>query len=158
MEGTKIISLNTNGLRIAPKRRALFRKFATTGADFIFLQEVHSVPSDETIWLSEWGGEGVFSHGKSNSCGVCILFRRGSNPSIVKTVRDSDGRFLILQVTQDNEVITLINVYSPTQCEPREQLELIVSLQEALTNLEVQTTILGGDFNIQLDNQPQHSR
>lgn len=158
MENTKVISLNTNGLRIAPKRRALFKKFATCDADFIFLQEVHSLPSDERIWRSEWGGHAVFSHGKSNSCGVCILFRRGSKPSISHTFRDENGRFLIIQVENDNDTLTLINVYSPTQSESREQLELVASLQEALTNMEVRTAVLGGDFNIQLDVEPQVTR
>lgn len=158
MENTKIISLNTNGLRLAPKRRALFKKFASSNADFIFLQEIHSVPADEKIWTSEWGGTAIFSHGKSNSCGVCILFKRGSNPSISHTVKDPHGRFIIIQVDTDNEPLTLINVYSPTQSEPREQTDFIASLQEGMTNLEIQTTILGGDFNIQLDKQPQPSR
>lgn len=86
MEGTKIISLNTNGMRLTSKRRALFKKCVNSDADFIFLQEVHSTPSDEKIWLSEWSGNGVFSHGRSNSCGVCILFKRGSTPDISQTI------------------------------------------------------------------------
>lgn len=158
MEGLKIISLNTNGLRITPKRRALFKKFAASDADFILLQEIHSTPSDEKIWMSEWGGSGVFSHGKSNSCGVCILFKRGSNPSISHTVRDSEGRFVIIQLTYGTETFTLVNVYSPTQTEAREQMDFIASLQETLTKLEIQAMVLGGDLNIQLDTQPQPSR
>lgn len=98
MDNKKIISLNANGMRIAPKRRALFKKFNTTDADFIFLQETHSTVSDERIWLSEWAGSGVFAHGKSNSCGVAILFKRGTHPTISNTLKDPNGRFLILQV------------------------------------------------------------
>lgn len=158
MEDKKIISLNTNGLRINAKRRALFRKFTTTAADFVFLQETHSTASDERIWLSEWGGSGVFSHGKSNSCGVCILFKRGLNPTISHTVNDPNGRFLIIQLQEGDDSLTLINVYSPTQSESKEQVETIAAIQEAMMGLEIQTTVLGGDFNIQLDNSTPLSR
>lgn len=62
------------------------------------LQETHIVPNDEKIWLSEWGSKGAFSHGKTNSKGVAILFSRGLDISVSKTTRDPDGRFLILQI------------------------------------------------------------
>ena len=79
---TKFISLNVNGLGMVnsgmPKRRKVFTWLKRQQADIFFLQETHSVPNDETFWLSEWGGLGFFSHGDDKSRGVAILIRLAS--------------------------------------------------------------------------------
>ena len=41
---------------------------------FVFLQETHSLVSDENQWQTEWGSDIIFSHGSNNSRGVAILF------------------------------------------------------------------------------------
>lgn len=147
----KIVSLNVNGLRLAPKRRALFQSLRALQADFIFLQEIHSQPSDVRVWLSEWGGKGVFAHGRTNSSGVCILFKPAFSPDISDLVMDPQGRFVILQIQQEKETVTLLKVYAPTRSEHREQLQMTSNLQENLADMEIQSLIMAGDFNIQMD-------
>lgn len=119
--------------------------------DFIMLQETHSTPNDERIWLSEWGGDGIFSHGRSNSKGVAILFARGLDISIKKVIRDPDGRFIILQILKEQEKITLVNIYAPTSNEASSQSLLIGKIHESLAELDIHTLYLGGDFNVKLD-------
>lgn len=123
LQGLKVITLNVNCIRLTSKRRALFKKNFNSDADFIFLQETHSQLSDERIWLSEWGGTGIFSHERTNFHRVFIL-------SIKQTVIDSDGRFIILQLQDDKESITLLNVYTLTQSEPRDQLNYVATLKK----------------------------
>lgn len=60
------------------------------------LQETHSMQNEENIWQTEWGGHAVFCHGRSNSKGVAILFNRWITPVISKTIKDDDGRFIIV--------------------------------------------------------------
>lgn len=151
MNGYKIVTLNANGLRLAPKRKALFSKLQRMKVDYIFLQETHSTLQDQRIWLSQWGGQGIFAHGKSNSKGVGILFKQGLHPQVTNTIRDPDGRFLVVQFQQDDEQITLLNVYAPTQSEPNSQLAFIEKLHTTLGNIQIQTLLVAGDFNVQLD-------
>lgn len=82
MDTYTITTLNSNGMRLAPKRRALFANLRRIKADFYMLQETHSTQGEEITWRAEWGGHAVFSHGRSNSRGVAILFDRGITPTI----------------------------------------------------------------------------
>lgn len=150
MNEFKLVTLNVNGLRLAPKRKALFLKVRNTKADYVFLQEIHSTQQDQRIWLSQWGRQGIFAHGKSNSRGVCILFKQGLNPQITHTISDPEGRFLIVQIQRDEDIITLLNVYAPTQNDAINQLSLINDIHEKLGNLQIHTLLIAGDFNVQL--------
>lgn len=157
MEDLKIISLNANGLILAPKRKALFFKLRKSNADFIFLQETHSTQQDQRIGLSEWGGHGIFAHGRSNSRGVSILFKHGATPSTIHTISDPEGRFLIAQIQRNEEHITLVNAYAPTQNEANNQVEFINKLHETWGNLEIHTLITAGDDKV-LNSQTNTSR
>lgn len=103
MESLSVVTLNANGLRLPSKRRAIYSNVRKTKADFIMIQEAHSTPNDETLWLTEWGGGGAFLHGRSYSKGVVILFNRNSQYTIDKTFKDTDGRFIILQLSRGLE-------------------------------------------------------
>lgn len=105
----KLISLNVNGIRAAHKRRAVFSYLHKLQADIVLLQETHCTEKDQKIWLSEWGGKGFFSNGRSNARGVCTLFQRNFNPKITKQVADTDGRLLVLQFER-KEVISTVFV------------------------------------------------
>lgn len=109
--------------------------------------------NDEKIWLSEWGGRGSFSHGRSNSKGVAILFSRGLDISITNTIKDTEGRFLILQATQGQDKITLVNIYAPTSNEVNNQTILLGKIHDILTNLEVHNLFIAGDLNVKMDDQ-----
>lgn len=151
MENLKIITLNTNGLRLSSKRRALFLKLRKTKGDLILLQEIHSTLNDETVWLTEWGGKGIFCHGRSNSRGICILLQRDTNLSIDRIIRDDDGRSLILQLSREDEHLSLVNLYAPVTSEPNNQLAFLNNIQRILSGLEIQNLIIGGDLNVQMD-------
>ena len=72
----KLLSLNVRGLINPKKRRAIF-KYARDRADLILLQETHSDTSSEEQWKHEWGGNIYFSHGNTDSRGVCLLIKKG---------------------------------------------------------------------------------
>lgn len=139
--------MNANGLRIKAKRRALFQEFRQSKADVIFVQETHSTPQDTKIWNSEWGARAFYAHGRSNSKGVCILFRRGFTPVISQIISDPEGRFLILQIKVEDVCLSLANIYAPTQNEGIEQSNFLERFNSTLDNLEVTNIFLGGDFN-----------
>lgn len=165
MDRFSILTLNTNGIRLAPKRRALFTRLRNMNFDIMMLQETHSTSNDEKIWLTEWGSGGIFCHGLSNSRGVGILFNRGTDFKVKKIIKDDEGRFLIIQfvcnfnnqeneLSRNNETLTLVNIYAPTGNEPANQSSLLTRVQNHLSELEIQTLIMGGDFNVQMDIDP----
>ena len=73
MASIKIQSRNVSGLRDSNKRKKLFLLMKTLNQDMFMLQETHSTVDTEKLWLDEWGGEIIFSHGTSNSKGVAIF-------------------------------------------------------------------------------------
>lgn len=150
MGGLKLISLNANGLRSHTKRKALFRDLRKAVADVIFLQEAHSTGADQQIWTAQWGGPAYYSHGVSNSRGVCILLPRSSQLQVLTTKTDEEGRYIILQVKLGDENITLVNLYAPTQSEGQQRIQFIRQVEEVLLGMAVHTLYIGGDLNVQL--------
>lgn len=151
---TRLISLNVNGLRSPTKRKAIFKTLHNSNADIIFLQETHSILSDQKIWSSEWGGTVIYAHGLSNSRGVAILFKRAFNPQIISKVTDQEGRFLLIQIQRNSEIMALINIYAPTQSEPRLQLAFMDLLDSTTADLDAHNIFMGGDFNAHMDDKP----
>lgn len=126
----KFHSLNVNGLRSPTKRRAIFKYLRKSESDIIFLQETHSTSSDQKIWSSEWGGRIIYSHGLSNSKGVC-------------NTEDSDGRFLVVQLQHQSEILALVYVYAPTQSKLRNQLAFMDTLDSVLADLDAHNLFIG---------------
>lgn len=151
----RMATLNVNGIRHTPKRRAIFQDLRTTRSDVIFLQETHSSLNDYKIWKSEWGGEAIFSHGRSNSRGVAFLFARGLDFKLLFQMADLEGRYLIIKIEIEGRTATLINIYAPTQNFPAEQIQLIDKIEECLSDFEIQNAFMAGDLNIQLNHEHQ---
>ena len=76
MDSLKILSYNCRGLNNKRKRFDLLTLFKEKHADIVCLQETHFIEDIEKDIYSEWGGKCYFSHGKSNSKGVAILFKK----------------------------------------------------------------------------------
>lgn len=150
--GIKLASINVNGLRSQiingiPKRRKIFTWLKKLEIDVILLQETHSSFLDEKVWVQEWSGLGVFSHGENNSRGVGILIKPASGATISKVYTDENGRFIVLQLDYNGSCITIGNFYGPNVDNPRAVEEFCTRIDE----YENSTIILGGDFNLCLD-------
>ena len=93
------VSFNARGLGSEWKRRKVFnilnkQTFLNT---VIFLQETHSTEEVEKLWEYQWRQKIFYSHGTSNSRGVCIALRAGLDSKLLSpAVRDDNGRYLIL--------------------------------------------------------------
>ena len=72
----KFISNNVKSLKLTEKRVNLFEYFKSKLAPsgVLFAEETHSAKETEQKWNAELNGQIFFSHGKSNSCGLCIAF------------------------------------------------------------------------------------
>ena len=113
----KIISLNAIGLRDTLKRRAVFN-FYRSRSDIVCLQETHSSTEDEIIWSTEWGGDIVFAHGKTNARGVCTLLPRGMKKENCEINIDQAGRMVQITFSLQETTFTLCNIYAPNNDTP----------------------------------------
>lgn len=139
----KFLSFNTRGIRNNSKRRKLFALLHNRRYDFIFLQETHSIANDCNYWLNEWGGKGYFSHGTQLSRGVAILCKPSISYLVNYIVIDPDGRYVIVNVTVENVVLELINIY----CHNLDRVDLIEKIGNIVRNHKWDSVIWGGDFN-----------
>ena len=96
MVSLNIARFNTRGTSETTKRKATFPYLRDRKVDIALLQETHSTPKKEKIWRNEWGGSIFFSHGETNSKGVCIL-TKNKHFKVSKLSRDGEGRVLFVE-------------------------------------------------------------
>ena len=146
-----IITMNVNGLASnegrVPKKRKIFTWLKAHRCDVALLQETHCTDAMQSILAREWGGEGFFCNGTSDSRGVCILVRRGLNLDVKEIRRDDQGRFIFLKAVSDGNLILLGSVYCPN----RDEIESIMLINDWLSEMQAENIVLGGDFNVTLD-------
>ena len=140
----KICTFNVRGLTDAKKRRDIFNHLRGKNYDICFLQETHSIQNNESIWMTEWGYKTFFSSYKSNSRGVGILFSNTFEHEIHNIIKDPEGRYLILEVTIQNNRLLLVNVYGPNDDDPIFFRNLFTQIQ----HFQNSAVITAGDFNV----------
>ena len=91
----------------------------------------------------------MFSHGTYNSKGVAILLPQ-MDINVLKVTSDDYGRFLIVKMSVDDNVFTIVNLYAPTKDKPIEQQNFFNTITPLIDNSDI-NTIIGGDLNICLN-------
>ena len=115
------------------------------------MQETHSNETDEVLWQKEWGSKILFCHGTNHSRGVAILFPHKINVIINKYSVDGNGRSQTAHLLCNESNICIINIYAPTQDQINEQSTFIQALHDELRTVDLQNTVIGGDFNLYLN-------
>ena len=152
----ELLALNCRGLRSDEnKRNCIFSwlKGQTSPDAFLFLSETHSSPDIETKWEDEIGRKIIFSHGKTNSKGVCLIVPDSLKSSIIKFYSDSEGRFIIVDISLNETIYTIAGVYAPTKTFVVEQQNFLRNLIDNLNEFSSTNLLIGGDFNIILDDK-----
>ena len=93
-----------------------------------------------------------YSHGESNARGVAILVSKQLPVVMSDIARDDIGHFLLLDCKIYDTRYIIVNIYAPTIDKASEQKqfgEFLLSASEKYVGLNI---IIGGDFNICLDN------
>ena len=141
----KIISLNVRGIRNEIKRRTIFN-YCRDRADISCLMETHSDEKSIKSWILEWGGKMIYAHGETDSKGVCILFKRGLDINITKTVIDENGRFAAAKITYNSCDFMLCSTYAPNKDNPQFFVDLVEKTFDISEN-----RIFIGDFNVTME-------
>ena len=145
-----LLSFNVNGLAGKIKRCSVFERLKKHKC-ILFLQETHSSINTEHIWRAEWGSDIIFCHGQTNSKGVAIMLPSNLSYNINETVKDKDGRFIMLDIDIDDINYILVNVYAPTRDHKKEQITFIDYVKEQVTQHSEKNMILAGDYNFYHD-------
>ena len=144
----KIVSLNVRGLNNSIKRRKVFKWLHRQTAHCYFLQETFSTEQSINIWRSEWGGNIFYSHGSNHSKGVMILVNPRYQLEVIRSIKDKNGRSIILEIKLDNQNLALANVYAPNDIS--QQIKFYQDLNQTLSGFSDCNLIIGGDFNCAL--------
>ena len=140
-------SQNVRGLQDNSKRRQLFHSFNLSKYNIFLLQETHSAANCEQQWKNEWGGEIYFSHGTTNSRGVCILLKNNFNKIVHSHKSDNNGRYIILDIEINSLKLLICSIYGPNGDEPQFYLNFI----ELLESFDNSNHIIAGDWNLVLN-------
>ena len=90
-----------------------------------------------------------FSHGNRQSRGVAIFTTESSGLDVSNISHDVDGRWILGEISWNNETYSIASVYAPNDLMARGHFF------DGLTDLinGNDNCIVGGDFNCDLDNQ-----
>ena len=117
----KIYSFNVRGLAEKCKRNTVLQHLKKKYKGIYLLQETHSTAAIEKKWKGEFGGNIFYSHGTSGSKGVAILVPQYIDLCVHNEIKDSEGRFLVLDATINKARYVICNVYAPTKDKVTEQ-------------------------------------
>lgn len=93
------------------------------------------------------------THGSNHSAGVAILTHKFKG-KVLNTVRNTDGHWMVTITCLEDAFFILGNIYG--YCSLSQNSKLLEELDSVLNELSkypVAKVILGGDFNMVMDNQ-----
>ena len=102
-------------------------------------------------WWKEVGGwikrTYIFSHGKTNSCGVAIGYIRNEKVEVLDKKIDKNWRILILDVKVHETKFVQVSIYNLTETEQVMTLLDFGKMSETTKNLSDKHIVSAGDFN-----------
>lgn len=143
----KCISLNVNGITSPVKRSRILSKAKKEQAQVVFLQETH-LQEKEHEKLKKMGYVNMFSsaYKSGRRRGVVILISNKLNFKETFQLKDTEGRFILVRGSIEDNPVTLMNIYAP----PGSDFKFY---QKVINIMVVETKgllICGGDLNIRL--------
>ena len=141
-------SINISGLKDDKKRAAVFSWLRSLNLDVIFLQETHChMRNDDKTWSREWGAQCFWSKGTNRSRGVAILFNPNRRYNVDDIIIDTNGRYIYCNVTDNDNIFKIINVYAPN--DEFERVRFFNNINSWINSEE--EILIGGDFNCVLN-------
>ena len=149
MNDLKFLIYNCRGLNDTKKRYDVLNFIKDQKADICCLQDTHFTKEMEQSIYTIWEGECFYSHGKSNSRGVCILIKKNLNIKVHCIKKDSNGSLLALDLSFENHRFTLVALYGPNIDSP----EFYKHVFNVIDKIGNDSYILCGDYNLVLNSE-----
>ncbi len=146
-----IATLNVRGIREKYKRFSISQWFTSLNIDILFLQETFCTDEFKEQFKYEWLSSAqdiIHSCSDSNhSKGVTIVFKKGLNINIEKSITSDDGRRLLINCKINGQNFSLVNIYAPNKVTERIQFFKRTSKWIRQNITEDSALIIAGDFN-----------
>jgi exonuclease III len=145
----KFTSYNAKGLAGSRKRLEVFNWIKKDFKGIVFIQEAHCKKIKEKAWSKQLGRqyEIYFSHGSTQRNGVVTIIPRNYVKYVTKDWSDKEGRIKLIQLTINQTIYSLLNVYAPTADKPKEQITFFNQLDKIFSEISHTKILSGGDFN-----------
>lgn len=124
------------------KRSKIFSHLKHLNPDKVFLQETHLQDTYHFKLKYSWVGE-IHSAFNTKARGVAILISKRVHFTVSKTIKDKNGRFLIIAGSLFHTPVLLVNIYAPNFDNP----DFTSNLFSTLPFLDTHLLILAGDLN-----------
>lgn len=136
-------SLNVKGLNSPFKRAMLWKEAKSTKADIVCTQETH-LKKENPIGIRS----STFPHiyhacADKKTAGVLIAIKNSVQFTLLQSIIDLNGRFIILVCQIDNILFTLVNSYAPNSS----QVSFLNKLWNKINRVQQGRLIWCGDFN-----------
>lgn len=144
MNSLKFISYNVKGLGNPIKRKKIFSQLKKLQCSLAMLQETHLSEKEHSKLKREWV-DLVFSSSFENGRrrGVAILFSKSVYFNHTETVRDKNGRFVLVKGEINGTKVTLLNLYAPNE----DSTIFFKDIASLLADTMDGVVLIGGDFN-----------
>ena len=141
-----IITLNVNGLNAPIKRHRVADWIKRQDPSICCLQETHFEPKD-TSRLKVKGWRSIFhASGPQKKAGVAILISDKLDFKLKTVVRDTEGHYIILKGSIQQEDLTIVNIYAPNMGAAIYISQLLTKIKSHIDN----NTLIVGDLNTPL--------
>ena len=155
-------SINVNGLNDIIKCDTIFHKIRNSRQDIIFLQETHltDISKNNIVNKTRWPSESFHAVANNSKAGVSILFGENITTNIHSTDICKEGRYIIIDITIEEKRILLVNIYAPSGGNQVKSRRLFfLRMKDKITKFsDVDTVMMGGDFNCTLVNNFDRNR
>ena len=147
MNDIKLVSWNVRGLNSKYKRSLVLQYLKSLNPHIVLLQETHLMGSKTLSLNRNWIQRAVHSTYSSYARGVVILLHKKLQCNIEHVVTDPHGRYAIVVLTVDSQLLAIANVYIP----PPFNKEVLYLVLEKIATFGPLKLLVAGDFNNVLD-------
>lgn len=139
----KFLTWNIRGVASQTKKNKVLNYLKNTQADICLIQETHFSQSTQNSLKTTHFNHCFSSYYNSKQRGVCILINKKIQFNHHTTISDPEGCFIIINISINNNPITIGNIYGPNSDDP----SFFSNLFSSLSNLSSGPIIIGGDYN-----------
>lgn len=125
------------------KKNKVLNYLKNIQADICLIQETHLSQFTQNNLKTTHFNHCFSSYYNSKQRGVCILINKNIQFNHHTTVSDPEGRFIIINISINNNPITIGNIYGPNSDDP----SFFSNVFSSLSNLSSCPIIIGGDYN-----------
>jgi len=147
-DGTlNLLSWNVRGINSPVKRGKVYAHLKKLDAEIVFLQETHIKSTAKFSIKAPWMSQVYQSNFSTKTRGVAIIIKK-SVPFIHKqTIKDRNGRYLVVCGEINSLSITLVNVYGPNFDDP----SFFENVFKIIPDFMHSRVIIAGDYNCVLN-------